>query len=112
MRISDWSSDVCSSDLDIGVIVKQPLRGEVPQRLAYRGEADTEDTRQIRLAQPSAWGVPPSEDRLPDAVSACRGDTRGAARAKHVERGRLGGRLEKRRVGKGGVGKCGSRWST
>src|SRR3546814_10155971 len=44
MRISDWSSDVCSSDLGAGVDRGQPARAErhaqFPDRAALRRRAD------------------------------------------------------------------------
>src|SRR3546814_6419712 len=38
MRISDWSSDVCSSDLDIGVSGKRVIAGKDPVAAVILGE--------------------------------------------------------------------------
>src|SRR3546814_12139336 len=49
MRISDWSSDVCSSDL-VGLLLPDELRQRVGQREA-RMEAETREVRaEARLA--------------------------------------------------------------
>src|SRR3546814_12545573 len=97
MRISDWSSDVCSSDLRQGVEASDrraptptaaaemavPVRAELVARIA-------EDT--ARLAHAVAR-------RLSDGANHLTGLARGL------------GRSEERRVGKEGVSTCRSRWS-
>src|SRR3546814_15742964 len=45
MRISDWSSDVCSSDLDRAVL--RPLQPHRVQSVALGGEADVVDTEAL-----------------------------------------------------------------
>src|SRR3546814_14936637 len=95
MRISDWSSDVCSSDLRA---------------------ADVELRRQLLLRQALAGGVFEQADAIPDrAVQpleplARRGRLRrGVAVTRHRPAG--GTRSEERRVGKEGVSTGLSRWS-
>src|SRR3546814_10556404 len=89
MRISDWSSDVCSSDLaDIGVVVEEPIaqvdrapgadegpgHGEPPGQHGQCADPDPPDL---------VFGEPPLVDE----------------------------RSEERRVGKECVSTCRSRWS-
>src|SRR3546814_3351804 len=38
MRISDWSSDVCSSDLDDSNIFARILRGELPSKTVFEDD--------------------------------------------------------------------------
>src|SRR3546814_9414701 len=58
MRISDWSSDVCSSDLDIGVVMLARQCGRqrfVDERAATRGVAvDRDRDADARTAQRDA----------------------------------------------------------
>src|SRR3546814_11357071 len=101
MRISDWSSDVCSSDLgvarDVGVgltaVAPTPLRA-VRAEAAVRDSALTPDL--IRAAAREA-----SEEARPIS------DHRASAEYRKwiVERS------EERRVGKECVSTCRSRWS-
>src|SRR3546814_7924861 len=90
MRISDWSSDVCSSDLGA-------------DRL-HRGEGAGDDGGE-RLRRPG--GEQPGEvERLAQLVGAhVAGHRLGAGGP------RLGDRSEERRVGKECVSTCRSRWS-
>src|SRR3546814_11998701 len=88
MRISDWSSDVCSSDLRRGVVLAEPSRVERP----CAGRLD----RHRQPAGASADAV--AQDSL--------GRRAGALRLVRVP----GWRSEARRVGKGGVSTCRSRW--
>src|SRR3546814_10041351 len=86
MRISDWSSDVCSSDLGDERLVRLGERGflAVEQRI-----------------------VPRDDRRLVGAAAPERGDVEPGA---HVPQ-RGGCRSEERRVGKGWVSPCRSRWA-
>src|SRR3546814_11261627 len=57
MRISDWSSDVCSSDLGTGMDVHQPLARprDVEQRVATGGhlaEPGADHDQQVAVAHP------------------------------------------------------------
>src|SRR3546814_15638107 len=96
MRISDWSSDVCSSDLaarerevDHGryqlVTKLSPPHGAVPQRQA-----------QPRAFPDGGTGRYPARAQLREYLD------------KHM---RASGRSEERRVGKECVSTCRSRWS-
>src|SRR3546814_17557834 len=82
MRISDWSSDVCSSDL--GLV-------QLPQ-------VDVVDLEAVPLQQPR------HREHRADAhlVGLAAGDRQAAVDAE---------RSEERRVGKEGVSTCRSRWS-
>src|SRR3546814_9402688 len=84
MRISDWSSDVCSSDLRVGEQRSRPARAQelIIERAGHR-HRDRADMR---------------ED---EGVGRHVGKT-------HLRRA---GRSEERRVGKGVVSTCRSRWS-
>src|SRR3546814_12990532 len=101
MRISDWSSDVCSSDLPVGVDV-----------------ADDAGLDTHRILQ-AADGVLPALARTGDELLARGGHRRIAVgRSERLvdvldvvgDALRLA-RSEERRVGKEGVSTCGSRWS-
>src|SRR3546814_14926853 len=89
MRISDWSSDVCSSDLKAGVqsVGKRALRGYALDPGFRRGSRNGDD----RLADDFFF-------RHPALVS---GSMAGPIRQ----------RSEESRVGKGCVSTCRSRWS-
>src|SRR3546814_12201627 len=93
MRISDWSSDVCSSDLPLGAAagLRQPPRdvalverGEEEQHAGGEARADLGQRTGHRLGLRGGQAM---EQRLLDA------------------------RSEERRVGKECVSKCRSRWS-
>src|SRR3546814_3666728 len=87
MRISDWSSDVCSSDLPSAAGARRAIVGEACHRCARRGEIP--DPR-LRLAEIRRTGAD-GEGRAWGRIS--------------------GGRSEERRVGKECVSTCRSRWS-
>src|SRR3546814_15253131 len=113
MRISDWSSDVCSSDLMAGVhrdhvMALRDQKGEDAVRRARRvgGRADDRDT--ARLAQKFADFA-----FVVDRHSACLSclDPVGDLRRHGVERLARGvGRSEERRVGKECASTCRARW--
>src|SRR3546814_7081160 len=90
MRISDWSSDVCSSDL-----------------------ATAAETVQQRLGQDAARRVPGAQEQhvvggLRHASSSSLAPQAAAAMPKPPH---TSGRSEERRVGKECVSTCRSRWS-
>src|SRR3546814_15236822 len=102
MRISDWSSDVCSSDLEgavVGAGAGRPAR-------AAAGDVDLVD-----LVEPAGCvtgqqaGVAGREPRADDD-----GHPPPGGFGAEVEEG-LDVRSEARRVGKEGVSACRSRWS-
>src|SRR3546814_21045373 len=117
MRISDWSSDVCSSDLYILT--------EAGQAAAARAAPIAEAQTRIGLSpgDPTRWGLPIAagirggHDRFNAlsrllAPASPRALSQGlTALGKHglVTREVVDG-SEKRRVGKEGVSTCGSRW--
>src|SRR3546814_14389537 len=96
MRISDWSSDVCSSDLMYGARpmsrliqekIKQPLAEELLfGKLLHGGEVDVT----VKDGQ-LAFQLTPAAPKKPRKTG--------------------GGRSEERRVGKECVSTCRSRWS-
>src|SRR3546814_5928116 len=91
MRISDWSSDVCSSDLldELHLALGEDVR--LPRRRSGRPRA----RRRI-----GATAYRPGDDRGRAADDARRRRAAGAA-----------GRSEERRVGKEGGNECRYRWS-
>src|SRR3546814_11684055 len=109
MRISDWSSDVCSSDLQPSRRLAAP--GRLPPVLVI--EVFELDQDGEMLARPTVWdddrGRPPRIYVAPDhrsrAVLAM--GERALARAKLCD----DGRSDRRRVGKECVSTGRSRWS-
>src|SRR3546814_6924660 len=98
MRISDWSSDVCSSDLRI----------PRPQLLAHAAVVPTEHrpADRERLEHGAAESFGPSrqlQDEVAGGVGGC--DLAGRRGDRHR------GRSEERRGGKACVSTCRSRWS-
>src|SRR3546814_17955238 len=92
MRISDWSSDVCSSDLACGA---RGQHGGLPVLLGAgdRGGLHLDAVEKVQSAEQLCHRL-------------------GAARhLRLIERGPRDGRSEERRVGKEGVSTCRSRWS-
>src|SRR3546814_17743866 len=100
MRISDWSSDVCSSDL--GRLCHRPA---LPRR-----EQDADAARaRLRRGRGRLFG----QQRRPAAVApgaqAGGGEPQAAARGNVPPR--VASSSEERRGGKEGVSKCRSRWA-
>src|SRR3546814_4015366 len=85
MRISDWSSDVCSSDLS---------RPRSSIRCSSNGarEASTSSSSRLTCASPPCRNPPTVQDRV-------------------AQEDRRDARSEERRVGKECVSTCRSRWS-
>src|SRR3546814_16454146 len=140
MRISDWSSDVCSSDLEAQVLVQavadvvtieqvgvlahrqQLLFRQVGDGgLARAGQAGEPDAARLLMLDARARGLV-DIDMLPVDVAGAApceiqraGGDRGVALAidqdERTER-LAAGRSEARRVRKECVSKCRSRWST
>src|SRR3546814_1785484 len=103
MRISDWSSDVCSSDLVAPLLAKVQARWMLPTRLTQA----MQEVIQNRVIAPlldddTAFDRPPWFLRLFATLPLLR---RLPARAIGL------GRSEERRVGKECVSTCRSRWS-
>src|SRR3546814_18886171 len=89
MRISDWSSDVCSSDLD----------GHSKTRYA-----DIEDRHRRRIDDPQPHPLARIEERGPIVARTVAIDEEAVGRAVDI-----GDRSDERRVGKEGVSTCRSR---
>src|SRR3546814_13108252 len=101
MRISDWSSDVCSSDLSKAAKRQIPVHRHWPWRLSGRTpdlvvELVVADA-QCQLTRPHV--------RSPDGVPNDLSQNRGSCRSTDT------GRSEERRVGTECVSTCRSRWS-
>src|SRR3546814_11967611 len=101
MRISDWSSDVCSSDLGVG-------------QFGFGGSAqrDMGDAAVVEFDQRFAdLGVGRRGDlaAVPVRFVAVDHGLLAPVRTPGIER-RIGGRSEERRVGKECVSTCRSRW--
>src|SRR3546814_12052041 len=104
MRISDWSSDVCSSDLG-----NRRATG-IRFRSASNDDAVSEKLGQIRAPTLILWG---DKDGLIPVANASEFQKRisGAEVVIYANVGHIPMRSEKRRVGKEFVGTCRSRWS-
>src|SRR3546814_16033662 len=97
MRISDWSSDVCSSDLPfglIGIVRQDQQRGNPAEKRpggVREGAFSHGPAPPDALLGPICYGTPPSDPNtpIPDRK-----------------------RSEERRVGKACLITCRSRWST
>src|SRR3546814_17080336 len=104
MRISDWSSDVCSSDLIIfGDAVLDRL--ERADRLTERAPCQCVVARRRKHFLRAAYLLEPDDERL-EAQDSARGRQRINAAWKFV---RLAVRTEERSVGKVWVSTCSSR---
>src|SRR3546814_18080268 len=109
MRISDWSSDVCSSDLLRHVKLEQAvagLQGHLPELAHVPGAHD----------QPARIGIAPDlVDQPAHLIDLLPVRARPAPPLLAVHRAQLaigiGPRSEERRVGKECVSTCRSRWS-
>src|SRR3546814_14588550 len=110
MRISDWSSDVCSSDLILTVGVngvgKTTTIGKLARRYKDEGRglmlAAGDTFRAAAVAQLQAWG---ERNGVPVVAQGQNAD------AASVAFDALQARSEERRVGKECVSTCRSRWS-
>src|SRR3546814_4272059 len=95
MRISDWSSDVCSSDLERALTLVQSLG---PSGVGARSLAECLAIQAREADLRSVHGSADRQSRTGCARRVCSAQT-------HVRRS------EERRVGKGCVSPCRSRWS-
>src|SRR3546814_14333872 len=98
MRISDWSSDVCSSDLACSENLKDvAFNGSLaaliglPAQLQAQGWTDADVARYLPLMEPRGLPV-----MAPEKIVMALGEA---------------DRSEERRGGKEGVSKCRSRWT-
>src|SRR3546814_14717607 len=127
MRISDWSSDVCSSDLDGGRVFVITLDNTLNALNADTGEvqwshsAVTEQAGFLGAANPAVDGNTVVAPFSSGEVLALRADTgvvawgeqlvRAAARISQAGALNDINRSDERRVGKEGDSTCRSRWS-
>src|SRR3546814_9692737 len=95
MRISDWSSDVCSSDLETLTI--EPGRPAARKSFTNRRHVKKQPVRSVRIRR-SHWAVAISATLMPDML-------------RPAELTRIS-RSEERRVGKECVSTCRYRWSS
>src|SRR3546814_15818827 len=103
MRISDWSSDVCSSDL----IVAEVAQREIP--------ADQLMNVNVVEFDPNVPAVADQDKDLPVVPAVRQAEASYLAyslRTTLEGTGQWGARSEERRVGKECVSTCSSRWST
>src|SRR3546814_11867953 len=102
MRISDWSSDVCSSDLGYFIVKLDSIQ---------RGDAGKQPAIVDAVKQQMSRVV--GNEYVEQFARAAQADvgvkTNDAAVAKVKQQ--LRGRAEARRVGKGCVSPCRSRWA-
>src|SRR3546814_15866849 len=97
MRISDWSSDVCSSDLPFTIPMKKIVTLMVAVVLLAACESKkTGDENQMESSDASTPSQPVAQARHNQLTDAHKND---------------GWRSEERRVGKECVSTCRSRWS-
>src|SRR3546814_16341458 len=104
MRISDWSSDVCSSDLVFGKPQRVEVGGEVPAHAIGADQHHRADRGVGRLEDRILARGRRRRSRRLAAPGGCR---RGLALGR-IER--RGGRSDEGRVGKECVSKCRNRW--
>src|SRR3546814_16887394 len=106
MRISDWSSDVCSSDLDFLAFTISDLgnaalgQGYIP---SYLGQAAVEEWRAIHKK-----GL----NKTPDEIEAYLRKWNALSPERQERINDMRWRSEERRVGKECVSTCRFRWST
>src|SRR3546814_11343029 len=102
MRISDWSSDVCSSDLIAAVESGYMKQALVSSHAARRARIESGEDKVV--------GVNCFETTEPSPLTA---DLDAAIQTAdpEAEQAALRSRSEERRVGQEGVSTCRSRWS-
>src|SRR3546814_18360958 len=110
MRISDWSSDVCSSDLDVPGDVRRPVGAKAEFQCCGAGRGL--DALGPYAAVAPAGGVG-SKRRIVLGIEARAAEEDGPCLVWLHGRafGVVGERSEERRVGKECVSTCRSRWS-
>src|SRR3546814_12987118 len=100
MRISDWSSDVCSSDLDrVGAFAYSPVAGASANALPDPVPEAVKQERLARFMETQARLSAAKLEAKIGSVQRCLVDA--------ID----GERSEERRVGKECVSTCRSRWS-
>src|SRR3546814_14740251 len=117
MRISDWSSDVCSSDLTADEILRQAARLLQPvERLEGRGGDDAAEIEDNGREAHGVINIPALGSAAPDSISryASSAATPPVRRSGWARRGATSltssqASSEEGRVGTEGVSTCGSR---
>src|SRR3546814_19626822 len=110
MRISDWSSDVCSSDLDQYKPAARLMVGRGP----FRSASPPQQPAQPEAVAAKLLHMTELDEFIVDQrqVSACQQTLIGPAFQPHAFMVKPDlDRSEERRVGKEGVSRCRSRWS-
>src|SRR3546814_13348005 len=112
MRISDWSSDVCSSDLirvlaEFGVI-EATVERRVEQRAGRLDRHTADAVHRRHAAGPAGVDEPALDAALRNALFQQIAIDRRVARP---EGGAEAGRSDERRVGKEGGSPCRYRWA-
>src|SRR3546814_5834982 len=109
-RISDWSSDVCSSDLDL-IVVGDRLRVRPGEKVPVDGVVE-EGRSALDESMVTGESMPVTKT-VDDTVIGGTMNQSGALviRADKIGRDTMLARSEERRVGKECVSTCRSRWS-
>src|SRR3546814_13917593 len=112
MRISDWSSDVCSSDLSLSLIkpsvvaMKHSIALAIAASLTLAACGSSEEKKEApQEAKVEAPKVPASKPGQPKSEAQIKGEQ------KKVQQTAEQARSEERRVGKECVSKGRSRWA-
>src|SRR3546814_15371996 len=121
MRISDWSSDVCSSDLHQGRLLHRldhvgdgvglARTGDAEQRLLRQAALETVDQLRDRLRLVASGLERRDELEIGRMDGVVHGRAWGGGLISLANHGAGVGRSEERRVGKECVSTCSSRWS-
>src|SRR3546814_20445585 len=98
MRISDWSSDVCSSDL-VAVLLRMEIDGAIERILEKAGIEPAVARYAIVFTTETEGGIESAVVKGSHVVGVFRTSDEDMDRS------------EERRVGKEGVSTCRSRWS-
>src|SRR3546814_19944224 len=101
MRISDWSSDVCSSDLEAAGLDMADMLGDIPVHRVHRTEAASAPEERVERELQGSCPAIGSTSGLRDGI----GEQCNFGIDERRERS------EERRVGKECVSTCRSRWS-
>src|SRR3546814_12294137 len=105
MRISDWSSDVCSSDLvRVRMIVARMFIGGIFMLAMHR-------VLDMLALFPARLAIEGQEDEAPRIEAGEEGHENADPEGHHAAAAARISRSEERRVGKEGVSTCRARWS-
>src|SRR3546814_4622395 len=114
MRISDWSSDVCSSDLGISAFIVAAAITMIVNRIGTRTVSGSADARNTHGSARWAKKSDVRRAALMGSVGVVVGGWKGSIRVKvlrHDGPEHVMDRSAERRVGKECVRPCRSRWS-